>query len=299
MKINACWLYAISKYGYPPFIEDTFKVIGEVADLGFEAIELEVVGFKNLEEMDFNKARILELCESLGLKIMNLCPVFRDIVSYDDSRRERAFKGFEKAAKVASFLGSEMIQIDSYTPPLNFIGETPYKEAISFGKPIKVKIDEGFDWSRFWLMIVNSVKRCDKVAWDSGLKLCMEPRVGESISNTDAMLRLIDAVRSDNFGAVLDTGHLHAQKEIIPLSIEKLGRKIFYVHASDNDGRDNYHLELGQGTIDWEDVLRALNKFSFKGYIGIDVGHVPNIEEAYKRSKGFLEELMKKLSIPP
>ena len=296
MRINACWLYAISKYGYPPSIEDTFKVIGEMASLGFEAIELEVVGFRNLEEMDFNKGKVLELCEGLGLKIMNLCPVFREIVDYDGFKRAKALKGFEKAAKIASFLGSGMIQIDSYTPPLNFIGEVPYKEAISFGRPIRVKVDEGFEWGRFWSTIVDSVKKCDRVALDNGLKLCMEPRVGESISNTDAMLRLIDAVRSDNFGAVLDTGHLHAQKEILPLSIEKLGRKVFYVHASDNDGRDNYHLELGQGTIDWEGVLRALNKFGFKGYIGIDVGHVPNIDEAYKRSKRFIEELMKKLA---
>ncbi len=45
--------------------------------------------------------------------------------------------------------------------------------------------------------------------------------------------------------------HLHAAKELIPLSVEKLGSRIFYIHASDNDGRDNYHWAPGKGTVDW------------------------------------------------
>lgn len=73
----------------------------------------------------------------------------------------------------------------------------------------------------------------------------MEPRVGEIVSNTDALLRLMDAVGDENFGALLDTAHLHAQKEILPLSIEKLSSRIYYVHVSDNNGRVNEHLGLG------------------------------------------------------
>jgi hypothetical protein len=43
MKISCCWLYAISKYGYPPSLEDTFKVLGEMRDMGFTSVELEGV----------------------------------------------------------------------------------------------------------------------------------------------------------------------------------------------------------------------------------------------------------------
>ncbi|MFP3195481.1 MAG: TIM barrel protein [Caldivirga sp.] len=59
----------------------------------------------------------------------------------------------------------------------------------------------------------------------------------------------MDEVSMDNFGAVLDVGHLNAAKELIPLSIEKLGDRVFYVHASDNDGRDNYHWSPGRGVV--------------------------------------------------
>lgn len=53
---------------------------------------------------------------------------------------------------------------------------------------------------------------------------------------------------------------LYAQKEILPLSIEKLGTRIYYLYVSDNDGRVNEHLGLGKGTIDWEGIFTALKK---------------------------------------
>jgi sugar phosphate isomerase/epimerase len=117
----------------------------------------------------------------------------------------------------------------------------------------------------------------------------MEPRVGELLSNTDAILRMMDAVNDDNFGAVLDTAHLNAQKEILALSVEKLGRRIFYVHAADNDGNVNDHFAAGRGTVDWDGVLQGLKKHGFSGYLAIDVGMVPDIDAQYRESLEFLK----------
>lgn len=60
MRISCCWLYAVSKYGYPPSLNDTFKVIEETANLGFEAVELEGVREKNLSEVYENRERLKE-----------------------------------------------------------------------------------------------------------------------------------------------------------------------------------------------------------------------------------------------
>ena len=38
MKISCCWLYAISKYGYPPSIPDTYRAVEEMAALGFRHV---------------------------------------------------------------------------------------------------------------------------------------------------------------------------------------------------------------------------------------------------------------------
>lgn len=297
MKISCCWLYAISKYGYPPSMENIFKALKEMADIGFEYVELEGVREENLKEVYNNREKIKDYCRNLGVKIINFCPIIPDIVSLDEKERKKAKDLYMLGIELAQYFDCETIQTDSYTPPLEFIGEAPYKESISYGKQYKVKIDPQFDWNRLWDVLVDSFRFASETAKSAGLKFCLEPRVGEIISNTDALLRLMDHVQSDNFGAVLDTGHQNAQKEILPLSVEKLGNKIFYLHVSDNDGKINEHLPLGKGNIDWEGIFLALKKHNYQGYVAIDIGNVPNIEKAYIDSKKFLEDLAQKLDI--
>jgi sugar phosphate isomerase/epimerase len=98
-------------------------------------------------------------------------------------------------------------------------------------------------------------------------------------------------------GAAFDTAHQHAQKEILPLSVEKLRDRIFYLHVADNDGCVNEHLALGRGTIDWEGVFTALKKHKFDGAVAVDVGHVPDLKEQYVESRRYLERLAERLAI--
>jgi len=278
-------------------MENIFKALKEMAEMGFEYVELEGVREENLKEVYQNRERIKDHCRTLGVKIINFCPIIPDIVSLDEEKRKKAKDLYMLGIELARYFDCETIQTDSYTPPLEFIGEAPYKESISYGKQYRVKIDPNFSWDALWDVLVDSFRFASETAKSAGLKFCLEPRVGEIISNTDALLRLMDHVKSDNFGAVLDTGHQNAQKEILPLSVEKLGDKIFYLHVSDNDGKANEHLPLGKGNIDWEGIFLALKKHNYQGYVAIDIGNVPDIENAYIDSKKFLEDLGKRLGI--
>ncbi len=298
MKICCCWLFAISKYGYPPSLENTLKVIQEIKEMGFEAMELEGVGEKNLFEVFENRRKIKSICESLNLRVVNFCPVLPDLVSTYPKKKEKALDLFRVALETALFFDTQTIQIDSYTPTIQYKeGRIPHAKMDRFDETYQVIVDPQFSWQREWEALVEGICRCNEMAKRSGLKLCLEPRVGENVSNTDAMLRLFDAIPDRNFGAVLDTGHQNAQKEILPLSVEKLGDRIFYVHVSDNDGRTNHHLPLGQGTIDWEGVFLTVKKHKFDGYVAIDLGYIPNIDQEYVRSKKFLEDLAKRLHL--
>ena len=297
MKLNLCWLYAISKYGYPPSIENTFRVIEEAANLGFHYMEMEGVREKNMREVYQHKKAIKDACEARGIKIMNFCPILPELVSLDANERRKGFELYELGLEIASFLGAELVQIDSFTPPLKFHGCQPYKESIDYGLDLKCEIDPIFDWNEQWEVLVETFTKAAELAKEAGLKLCVEPRVGEMISNTDSALRLLDHVRSENLGVVLDTGHQHAQKEILPLSVEKLKDKIFYLHVADNDGKVNEHRALGEGNVDWEGVFQALKKHGFNGYVGIDVGKVPNLENAILKSKAYLVDLCSRLGI--
>ncbi len=297
MKISCCWLYAISKYGYPPSLPDTYRALGEMAALGFSNVELEGVREENLRAVYRERRELKRRCEDLGLTVVNFCPVLPHLVHPEKARRGHALDLFRLAVEAATFFGCETIQTDSYTPPLEFVGEAPYREAIRYGKRFQVKVDPAFRWDDLWGWLVESIGACAEEADRAGLKCCLEPRVGEIVSNTDALLRLMDAVGHDNFGAVLDTGHQHAQKEILPLSVEKLGNRIQYLHVSDNDGQTNHHLALGRGTVDWDGVFLALKKHGFSGYVAVDVGGVPDLDAQYRESKLFLENLAARLGV--
>jgi len=297
MKISCCFLYAISKYGYPPTIADVLRALKEMKAMGFEYVELEGVRKHNLTEIYRNRTLLRQTCDDLGLKIVNFCPILPGSVAIDSVERERSMDLFKLALEIADEFGCEMVQIDSFPPPLTFHGEVPYHQAIKYGQQYKVTIPDNFQWERVWEALVDGILRMNQMAKSAGLPLCLEPRVGEMISNTDSILRLMDALNDENFGAVFDTGHLHAQKEILLLSIEKLARKIFYVHVSDNNGLTNDHLPLGKGTIDWGGIFASLKRHQFKGYVAVDVGNVPDLEKAYIDSRKYLERIATELDM--
>ena len=291
MKISCCWLYAITKYGYPPSMPDTFKVLREMKALGFDCVELEGVRRDNLTEVYTQRRELKKFCDDEGLRVINFCPVLPGSVSLERKEREESWDLFKRAIEIARYFDTATIQGDSFTPPLKFRGDAPYKESISYGKQFTVEIDPKFEWRRQWDAMVESFSFMTQEAKKAGLRFCVEPRVGELLSNTDAILRMIDAVADDNFGAVLDTAHQIAQKEILALSVEKLGKRIFYVHAADNDGRVNDHVAAGRGTVDWEGVFQGLKKHGFAGYVAVDVGMVPDLDTQYRESLQFLTRM--------
>ena len=92
MKISCCWLYAISKYGYPPSISDTYRALEDMQRLGFKYVELEGVGEENLQAVYEERENLKAFCEERGLQVINFCPVLPDIVSLDKQKRGKAMR---------------------------------------------------------------------------------------------------------------------------------------------------------------------------------------------------------------
>src|SRR5688572_11676941 len=101
MRLNCCWLYAISRYGYPPSWGDTLKAIREMAEMGFDAVELEGVREPNLLDVSAKRSELGHFCRDLGLTVMNFCPVLPDLVSLNRTKRKRAQALFRTGAELA------------------------------------------------------------------------------------------------------------------------------------------------------------------------------------------------------
>lgn len=302
MKIACCWMYALEISNYPPSMRDTYAALERMAKAGFTYIEMEAFDLKgkgNIEELRSEKRNLKKFADDLGLKIVSFPIMLLGLTDLDDKERARCLELFDRSLEVGVYLGSEMVSVCTFNPSLQFVEGAPYEQTLTFDKQFRIVVDPDFSWKKQWDVLVNTLSICNEKLKKAGVKMVVEPRVGEIISNTDIMLRLIDEIEDENFGAILEVPHLHAQKEILPLSVEKLGRKIQYIHAADNDSSNNAHNKVGDGTVDWEGILTTLKKYNFNGYAAIDVRpiDVNNIDMEYIESRQFLEKLARKIDL--
>ena len=290
MKVVCCWMLAIGKYGFPPALDDIDRALDDMQRLGFENIELEAIGYPNLEAVTGNIDTIAASVRARGLNVANFAILLPDVISMDPPIRAKAMEAFTRGVEAAAAVGSDFVWIDSYFPPLKLETGTLSTDGLIYGQQLRVRIDPDFSWPAFWDTYVAAVGHCADIVREHGMKLLVEPRVGEVVCNSDAMIRLANAVGAERIGFILDTAHQHAQKEIIPLAIEKMGSLIEYVHVADNDGRDNRHFEPGNGTIDWDQVFIALKKNRFDGYYAVDLENMPNLDDKFLYTRHFIEE---------
>lgn len=103
---------------------------------------------------------------------------------------------------------------------------------------------------------------------DMPITIAME-NCGEDI---DGILAIVDAVNSDSLGVCLDTGHLNLIKGNQGEFIRKCGSKLLALHIADNLGvNDDHILPYGAGTVDWADVINALNEIEYNGLFNFEV----------------------------
>lgn len=302
MKISITYLYTIFRYGYPPRVEDDFRVLAEIEKLGFRYMEMEGLGAPKMRALYAKRNALLHALADRGLHVHNFCVVDPALVSLDAGRRRRAMDDFKLGAELADVLGAETLHLASYAPPVRYLKARPYqlgaKGGYRFADHPPLRIPEGFDWDRVWGALVASCRACADVAARHRKTVIMEPRVGEVICSVDSLLRLIQDVGRPNFKANFDTGHFCAQRENVPLALMKLRGRFANIHISDNDPVHTGHLAIGDGVIDWHEFFRILKRIGYDGYLGLDLGMSRNLVSAYRRSLVRIRSIASALHIP-
>ena len=301
MKIGITYLYTIFRYGYPHTVEDAFRSLEEVRDLGFRFLEMEGLGAEHLHALYAQRERLAALLERYGLHVHNFCVVDSDLVSLQRERRARAYDNFRMGTELAALLKAETLHLASYAPPVRYLEAKPYQLSAEGGYRFadipRLTLPEEFDWGRVWAALVESCRACADIAANQEKTVIMEPRVGEVVCSVDSLLRLIEHVGRDNFKANFDTGHFSAQRENVVLALAKLKGKFANIHISDNDPSNTDHVAIGDGIIDWEEFFRTLGRMGYDGYLGLDLGLTDNLVEAYHSSVRRIEEIASRLNL--
>jgi sugar phosphate isomerase/epimerase len=91
-----------------------------------------------------------------------------------------------------------------------------------------------------------------------GFKLLLE-----NVYETDPEVHcaLFNAISSNAFGFCLDVGHHHVfGKNPLKEWVETLGDKIMELHLHDNHGKEDTHLAVGKGSVDFARLFKLINE---------------------------------------
>jgi sugar phosphate isomerase/epimerase len=273
MKIGCAALYPITRYGFPYSFDNYLKAIADMASAGFDACELEINVDIDLEEYAKRKAEVAAALAHHGMTISAVIGVVNGGFSMTRKVADEYMRRFDRLCAFIRDIGCDTACICAYMPPE--IKGVPGSEAYRGSPPLQVTVPAGFVWEAFWENAVARFAEMARIAARYGERLVIENRIGDFVSTSDGVLKLIDDSGEPNAGCLLDLAHTHAGKEHLDLVIPKLRRRLMYVHLADNDGSFSYHLPAGRGNIDFPAVFRSLKAVGYDGYVNVDYGGVP------------------------
>jgi len=86
-------------------------------------------------------------------------------------------------------------------------------------------------------------------------------------------------VGAPNLGICVDSGHCHLNGLDVAAVIRACGELLVETHFHDNHGRRDEHNPLGDGTIAWPALIRALVDVRYRGIITFEQrDHARNAE---------------------
>jgi sugar phosphate isomerase/epimerase len=275
------WGSRVTRFFSIPASLSPERTIERIAELGFDGLEL---GWTSAEAYPPEKARqVSKKISDLGLDVANAyidtCDKwpFGAFTNPSEGVRKQVVAYVKSSTSVAKDLGSRMVNLWPGTD----------------GVPLKVPYWTAWNW------LVEGIRECVDYARDIGMSISLEYKLKEPslfllLSNSDALLRILDDIDRKNIGATIDTGHVFQAKEHLPTVAQKLSKKLLHVHLDDNYG--DWDDDLAVGTVhDFLRFFRALKEIEYKGYLCFDIWPIGDPDEAVVESKRYFEETMKRM----
>jgi sugar phosphate isomerase/epimerase len=174
-----------------------------------------------------------------------------DVSSPDEQHRDYSLHELLTAAEAASFLSSRY-----------FVIHPGPDKVLSFST------EERMERMRNAAEILSRVaKKCRTLNVGLVLENMLPHLPFGSVSD---LLWILGAVEELNISTCLDTGHAVLSGDLYNV-MYKLGRHMKVIHANDNKGAHDDHLEPGAGVIDWKKLVYELSEIDFQGGVILEL----------------------------
>ncbi len=294
-------------------------------DFGYDGLELACWGDhmeldKALNEPDYlaNKKKTLEkyglkcwaisnhLSGQLTLDLNNdgRSDAFAPKNTHGDPEAQRrwAIEAQKKAARVAKKFGVGVVN--------GFTGSPIWHLIYSFPPVTRKMIDDGYmRFAEVWNPILD-------VYAEEGIKFALEVHPTEIAFDIVTTRRTLDAIgRRPEFGFNFDPSHLHWQGIDPVRFIQEFGDRIYHVHMKDaivtldgasgiissylnfdQAGRGWNFRSPGRGEVNFEEIIRELNRIGYKGPLSVEWE-----DAGMDREHGAMEacEFVRNVDFPP
>lgn len=241
------------KYGAMNFpIKPLLKEMEEIGEMGFDYVELtmdppEATPQKILAQ----KRSIRGILDRYGMGIVGHLPTFvwpSDL--YESLRRVSLQENFD-ALEAGSELGIEKMVL--HPGLITGLGKLLLDRAKGYG--------------------MEAIETILKKAITLDVTLCIENMFPQAhfLSQPPEFQPVFDAF--PELRLTLDIGHanLGGGKNRSSEFIQRYGHRIGHVHANDNFGKEDNHLPIGAGIVDFEKVLRELREAQYDETITVEV----------------------------
>jgi sugar phosphate isomerase/epimerase len=257
------------------------KAIEQIGEMGFEGIELILTGRAEIAAYwtDATIGEIRKRLDHYKLQVPQFAlfqPVVEELTSRSADERAKALDRFEAGCRIAVKLGAPIVNIVApWARELTArgAGYLPRYYDVADAKPgVKFHIDiaPGYDWEQLWSTFVETMRGCLERAKAHGLRFSIENHTHTMMAETNAFLRLWDAIRDPALGINLDAGWIALEREYPPVSIHKTGKHLMNVHARDIDGLMRRFVHVDQGVMDFKAIAAALQAVGFQGFISLE-----------------------------
>lgn len=253
--------------------------IQDLHDLGYQGIEIwggrpHMFG----HDLDVQLDEITGLLERLNMKVCNFIPAqFRYpsvLCSENEYVRKQSVEYIRTAIDNAIKVGSPSVSLC----------------------PGMVLFDQ--DKNKGWEQLIKSFEEIDEYVDGKNIKLLIEPAhkfETNLILTVEDGLRMLDVLKSDHYGILLDSGHAHLNGEKFHEIIKMCKGVPLHIHIDDNFGDADSHLIPGKGNVDLTALFDALHENKYEGFVSAELGtgYIMDPASACKETFEYLTSLSK------
>jgi len=139
-------------------------------------------------------------------------------------------------------------------------------------------------------LFVEVLKPLAEHAHDEGVLLLIEPEPGLLLETTDQYLEVADRVDAPSIGLNFDVGHAFCVSEDLPKAIARMAPHTRHYHLEDIAAtRVHHHLVPGMGVIDFAEVVEAIRRTGYDGWLTVEL--YPFVDDPDAAAKGAMDVL--------